>query len=285
MDAELAFQSAMAEAGIVTNEPILADGQIHRVHVEGHRRGTKNAAYALHTDGRAAGWFQDFVTGTRATWKASGDWKPDPGAKQRMEQAKAQRKAEEHARHMEAASRAARIWEQATDCEGHPYLDRKRVRAWGLRVKGNALLIPLRDSWGRVWSLQRIEPHGDGFSKRFMAGGRVKGLMHWVGDLYGHLLFVCEGYATAATIAGQTGQAAYVAFSAGNLMDVAVELRAIFPHRRIIIAGDSDPVGRGKAESAARAARAELSIPEFPEGVPGSDWNDLAAWRAGHGDN
>lgn len=69
-DAESSFAAAMAEAGIVTSEPILADGQLHRIHVEGHRRGTKNAAYVLHGDGRAAGWFQDFVTGTKATWKA-----------------------------------------------------------------------------------------------------------------------------------------------------------------------------------------------------------------------
>ena len=89
MDAEAAFIAAMAEAGIQTHEKIVADGQLHRIHVEGHRRGTRNGAYVLHGDGRAAGWFQDFVTGTRATWKADGDWRPDPSAKQRMEHAKA----------------------------------------------------------------------------------------------------------------------------------------------------------------------------------------------------
>lgn len=276
MDAEAAFLAAMAEAGIQTHEQIVADGQLHRIHVEGHRRGTRNGAYVLHGDGRAAGWFQDFVTGTRATWKADGDWKPDPGAKQRMEQAKAQRKAEEHARHMEAASRAARIWEQATDCDSHPYLTQKRVRAWGLRSRGDELLIPVRDSWGRMWSYQRVFPIKNGFFKKFMDGGRTSGLMHWVGDLYGETLFVAEGYATAATLAERTGHAAYVAFSAHNLMNVATELRAIFPHRRIIIAGDTDPVGREAAQQAARAAMAELSMPEFPDGADGTDWNDLA---------
>jgi putative DNA primase/helicase len=200
-----------------------------------------------------------------------------------MEEAKAQRLAEEKARHEEAASRAARIWEQATDCESHPYLTLKRVKPCGLRVKGNSLLIPLRDSWGNLWSLQRIEPHGDGFFKRFMTGGRVKGLMHWVGNGT-QTVFVAEGYATAMTLAERTGFGAYVAFSSGNLMAVATELREIFPHRRIIVAGDSDPVGRSKAEQAARSARAELSIPDFPPGAPGSDWNDLALWRA-HGND
>ena len=61
------FTGAMMEAGIVTNETILADGQLHRIHVEGHRRGTKNAAYVLHGDGKAAGWFQNFVRADSAT--------------------------------------------------------------------------------------------------------------------------------------------------------------------------------------------------------------------------
>lgn len=283
MQVEGAFAEAMAQAGLITQDPIIADGNLHRIHIEGQRRGSRNGAYVLHDDGKPAGWFQDFVTGTRETWKASGKWKPDPDAKRRMDQAKAQRRAEEESRHQEAASRAARIWEQATDCVTHPYLELKRVKPCGLRVKGNSLLIPLRDSWGRLWSIQRIDPDGDGFAKRFMTGGRTKGLMHWVGNGT-QTIFVAEGYATAATIAEQTGMGAYVAFTAGNLEAVTVELREIFPHRRIIVAGDSDPVGRSKAEQAARLARAELSIPEFPPGATGSDWNDLATWRA-HGND
>jgi putative DNA primase/helicase len=278
------FAEAMANAGLITQDPVIADGTLHRIHLEGHKRGTRNGAYVLHGDGKAAGWFQDFVTGTRATWKATSDWKPDPDARRRMEEAKAQRLAEEKARHDEAASRAARIWEQGTDCQSYPYLTMKRVKPCGLRVKGNSLLIPLRDSWGNLWSLQRIEPHGDGFTKRFMTGGRVKGLMHWVGNGT-QTVFVAEGFATAATLAERTGFGAYVAFSSGNLLAVATELREIFPQRRIIIAGDADPVGMAKAEEAARVARAELSIPEFPPGVAGSDWNDLAMWEADNGDH
>ncbi len=281
MHIEAAFADAMAQAGLITQDPVIADGSLHRIHIEGHRRGTKNGAYVLHADGKSAGWFQDFVTGTRATWKAAGQWKPDPDAKRRMDQAKAQRRAEEEARHQEAASRAARIWEQATECESHPYLDLKHVKPCGLRVKGNSLLIPLRDSWGRLWSLQRIDPDGDGFNKRFMTGGRTKGLMHWIGNGT-QTIFIAEGYATGATLAERTGFGAYVAFTAGNLLAVATELREIFPNRRIIIAGDADSVGRAKAEEAAKVAKAELSIPEFPDGVTGSDWNDLAIAEGAH---
>lgn len=40
------FSAAMASAGIVTSDPIVADGNIHRVHVEGDR------ARTLFRDGR-----------------------------------------------------------------------------------------------------------------------------------------------------------------------------------------------------------------------------------------
>ena len=62
------FSNAMAAAGIVTDDTITADGHLHRIHVEGQRRGSRNAAYILHSDGFPAGWFMDFKTGTTGTW-------------------------------------------------------------------------------------------------------------------------------------------------------------------------------------------------------------------------
>jgi len=280
-DIETEFRAAMAGAGVATDDPIIADGRLHRVHVDGHKRGTRNGAYTLHADCHPAGWYMDYTSGARGTWRAAGSPQADPHARERIAAARAQREAEEQLRYLEAARRAARIWEQATECEGHLYLAHKRVKPWGVRVRGDSLLIPLRDSWGRLWSIQSITPDSTGFAKRFMTGGRTKGCMHWVGSGT-QTFFVAEGYATAATLAERTGFGAYVAFSAGNLLAVATELRDIFPGRRIIIAGDADPAGREKAEAAARAARAELSIPEFPQGVSGSDWNDLAVLGEAH---
>ena len=281
MRVEAAFQEAMANAGLLTQDPVIADGILHRIHLEGHKRGSRNGAYVLHGDGRAAGWFQDFVSGFKATWKADGDFKSDPDAHRRMKEARAKRDAEEIAKHRQAAARANSIWDAATEVDEHPYLIRKGVKAFGLRVSGKALLIPLRDSWGAIWSLQSILPDG---TKKFMPGGKVKRMMNWVGNGT-QTAFVAEGYATACTLAERTGFGAYVAFSSGNLLPVATELREIFPQRRIIIAGDADPVGRAKAEEAARASRAELSMPTFPPGVDGSDWNDLAVWEADNGDH
>ena len=70
------------------------------------------------------------------------------------------------------------------------------------------------------------------------------------------------------------------AMNAGNLLPVARAIRGKYPHDRIIVAGDNDRhtngnPGRTKAIEAARAIGAEYSLPEFPPGVDGSDFNDL----------
>ena len=98
MQIETAFAQAMAAAGIVTDDPIIPDGVLHRIHVEGHRRGSKNGAYLLHGDSSPAGWWMDFVTGTSGTWSASGRFRLDDATRRQIEIAKAQRKAEQMAK-------------------------------------------------------------------------------------------------------------------------------------------------------------------------------------------
>ena len=71
-----AFRAAMADAGIVTHEAIIADGHLHRFNVEGDKRGTRNGAYILHTDGRPAGWAMHYRTCITVRWSASGKREP-----------------------------------------------------------------------------------------------------------------------------------------------------------------------------------------------------------------
>ena len=78
-----------------------------------------------------------------------------------------------------------------------------------------------------------------------------------------------------------TGHPVLVAFNASNLGKVAELYRARHPERAIYIAGDSDRekvpnVGRIKAEEAAAAIGGRALFPLFPDGVKGTDWNDLA---------
>jgi putative DNA primase/helicase len=63
---------------------------------------------------------------------------------------------------------------------------------------------------------------------------------------------IAEGFATAAILHEATGQQVFIAFDAGNLINVAKLVRTKNPTAEIIIAGDNDESGTG--QNAARAA-------------------------------
>lgn len=304
------FSDAMAHAGIVTNDPIIDDGQLHRIHVEGHRRGTKNCAYVLHGDGRAAGWFMDFVSGVSGTWKqAGGNWQMDANTRRMIEADKARRKAETDERHQRKAAEAWRLYSQsdAATC-GHPYLRRKGVKAHhGLRVgtwrkwhqdeQGQwreivipgTLLVPLiHPETGKLVNVQGIfpEPHPLlGRDKDFL-GGQKSGCAFPIGAPTPTIL-LAEGLATAASLHEHTGHQTVVAFDAGNLKAVALAVRKLQPDAKIIVCADNDRFtpgnpGLSKGREAAMAAKALLSIPPFGEDEPGSDWNDWYRNREAH---
>jgi len=198
--------------------------------------------------------------------------------RQRMDAIRAQRDADKAQRQQEAAGQAAQRWQAATPATAHPYLTRRGIKAHGVRVEGDALLIPLRDASGAIRSLQSIDAEG---GKRFMTGGQVAGCYHAIGKPEGALI-VCEGYATGASIHEATGQAVAVAFNAGNLLAVAQALRSKYPAMRLIVAADDDWRTEGnpgitKATEAAQAVGALLAVPRFTgeRGDKDTDFNDL----------
>jgi putative DNA primase/helicase len=125
----------------------------------------------------------------------------------------------------------------------HSYLVRKQVHAYGLRQYQRTLLVPLCDEKGHLWSLQFI--HEDG-TKRFLKGGRTRGMFHMIGKAFGSVVCIAEGYATAASVHEATGYPVAVAFSAGNLQAVAMSMRRRFGDVALVICADDD------AETAAR---------------------------------
>ena len=208
--------------------------------------------------------------------------KPDPETLQRLAGERAARELiasqERKQRQQEAAEVAAQRWEAATPATEHPYLKAKGVKPHGVKLEGEALLIPMRDTLGTLHSLQVIDPEG---GKRFQPGGRMKGCYHSIGKPEG-VLIVCEGYATGASIHEATGHAVAVAFNAGNLEGVARALHQKFPALRLILAADDDwqtkdNPGKTKATAAAQAVGGWLAIPKFPEGRgdKDTDMNDL----------
>lgn len=288
MDGVIAFRDAMQSTfGLLDWLPI-ADGTLHRFHVPGDKAGTFNGWYVLHLDGIAAGAFGSWKdAGTWHQWSSRAAASPHEHEqlRQRIEQARRQREAEQHQRQQAAAEYAARLWRDARRADpGHPYLVAKGCRAHTLRQRGGALLVPLsRD--GVLVNLQRIYLDG---SKRFLSGGIVTRCYSPLGVITtGAPLYVCEGYATGATIHADTGAAVACAMNAGNLKPTALALRAKHPHASIIIAGDDDRQtegnpGRTAANAAAVAVGGLVVFPLWPADAPNNltDFNDLANWRA-----
>lgn len=265
------FAAAMLDAGLLPDDGIAADGQVHAFHVEGDRSGAKNGRYQLHADGHPAGWFGTHKEAVWHRWAAARTLEPTPAERaahaHRMAILRAARDAERQAAQDAASKRAAGLWHRSRPATGdHPYLLRKRVRAYGVRALREQLVIPVRDAAGALWSLQFIGPDG---IKKFLTGGRKRGCYFAIGRPAG-VLCICEGYATAASIFEATEYATAVAFDAGNLEPVAIALRAKFPDTRIILCADNDAETPGNpgltaATRAAAAIRGAMAVPYFKE--------------------
>lgn len=303
------FKKEMIAQGLLPPAQIEGDGLLHRCDVEGPG-GKGDGCYLLYLDGH-------LPAGGMQNWRSDQgwvNWRADLGRRLRPEEERAYkarvaeaqkaRKLEELQRHEQARQRASVLWEQATPCTTHPYLEKKGVGAHGVRISttpwrgtiDNALLIPLRDWDGQMWSLQAIFPAKDeslGRDRDFLPGGRKAGLFHLLGEVHPTTpqassqavpVLIAEGYATGATLHEVTGWPVFVAFDAGNLMAVAVELRKRHPQVEVILAADNDRAtpgnpGLSKANDAATECGGRVVFPVFEGEESGSDWNDWVANR------
>lgn len=212
-------------------------------------------------------------------------------ARLEAEQRTAAAVAEKRERQQDAVRWAHRLWHasaQANPCHG--YLAAKRLQPHGLRQHRGKLLVPLANAAGELVNLQRIGADG---GKRFLFGGQVLGAFHLLGSIEpGRRVFICEGWATGATLLEHYDDASAVAcaMNAGNLRPVALALRAQYGGQvDLVIAGDDDRQsdgnpGRTAAEAAALAVGGLVMFPEWPAGAPLelSDFNDLQCWEADH---
>lgn len=272
---ETAFFTHAADVGVIfTVRPLLADGALHRAHVDGDKRGTKNGAYILHVDGKPSGWLQHFCSGTYSKWTLSGKRESMTQLmREQIEADKQRRKIEEQQRHNDAADKARFIWSNAkavTAQHQHPYLIRKNVQAYGVRLyRDDALVIPIYDVSKTLVNLQMIQPNGE---KRFLSGGRKKACFSVIGAA-GDVIQVCEGWATGASLHQETGHFTIVALDAGNLEAVAIVIRKLYPSAQIIICGDNDESGTG--QKAARAAALAVGAKYILPATMGHDFNDM----------
>lgn len=174
---------------------------------------------------------------------------PDPvaAAKLAAERANLARLESEQtaARHAATSDEAKTIWDAASEAGHSGYLTRKGVKPYGVRITSDGvLLVPMRDTTGKLWNVQRIAPEppsGGGPDKLFQRGGRKSGLWHMIGDsTRASVLLVAEGYATAASVHEATNRPTACAFDAGNLAQVTHALHQAHPTALIMICGDDD---------------------------------------------
>lgn len=260
------FKTALNKSGLSTKDKIIPNGKLHRFHVDGDNAGSKNGWYVLFSEGVPAGSFGSWKTGDKGTWCAKADNELTPAQRKenrwRIIEAQKAREAEEHARQNTAIDKALAIWKASPPAlDAHPYLVKKGIRSHGLRLHKTSIVIPMRDSAGKLHSLQFIDAEGN---KRFLSGGRKKGCYFAIG-VPTESLCIAEGYATAASIYESTGLSVAVAFDAGNLGPVALALRTKFPEIEITLCADNDMATHGnpglsKAREAAAAVGGLLAV-------------------------
>ncbi len=271
------FLHAIGLSGITPPLSIIEDGKIHRFSYNGKPNNTD-------------GWFVYYndADGTRGHYgdnhSISDTWFANTGKTltssehaARQAQTKAmqqQREADLLISQAEAGIKATAIWERAAPCLDHAYLTRKGVKTYALKQIDGSVVIPLRDGL-KIHSLQYIGIDG---VKNFLFGGRIKGCYFSVGKP-DSIIYIAEGYATAASIHEATGCAVVVAFNAGNLLEVAKTIRAKYPDIKLVICADDDlsGVGISKANEAAKQVGASVVMPDFGNDRPSkaTDFNDL----------
>ena len=278
------FKDAMEAGGLIPPAEIVGDGKFHRCADQGHPD-KQNGSYILHLDDIAVGSFHN--------WAGDSGWQTWHEGMSRtlsiaeqaalhaeMESMKKQRDSEEMEIRADAQRRAHRIWESAPPCTDHPYLTKKGIQAHDVRLAPDGSLIILaNDMDGIMHTLQFID--GDG-NKRFLTGGRVRGCFHMIGESTSSL-YICEGFATGASIHEATGCGVIVAFNCGNLLPVAQAIRERCPDYDLVFCADDDYHTDGNpgvtaARAAALAVKGRYVRPDFgsdrPEGA--TDFNDMA---------
>ncbi len=292
LDPREEFAEALRSMSFLVEDghPVM-DGKPHRIQTADDKLGQKSGFYIGYLDGRPAGYMKDNRAGEEMRWKCSG---PLPSRENREKfQAACQARKQEHAAALREQYRKAaeRVQYQLDSMRAAdsplPYHTAKgiEVHTGGMAGREGTLCLPAHDVNGNIWTMQYINADG---SKRFARESRKEGCFHPVGGMSAvrnaPAIVICEGYATACSVAESLGMGTVAAFDSGNLASVARALHEKFPGKPIVIAGDDDRAikvntGRIHAEQAAKEVGGISVFPVFAPAETGkdfTDFNDLA---------
>ena len=164
------FKDAIRSTGLVPPDYIVP-GVLYRFPGIDKPKSNTAGRCKMFNDGMG-GWFQDLASGINENWQVARKTSYSQAEREAfMRQLAEDRRAndaedaEEAAKHEEAAIQAAEIVEKSTPAPAnHPYLVEKGVKAHGVRLSSGpmypgALVIPMRDTAGKLWSVQFIKPN------------------------------------------------------------------------------------------------------------------------------
>jgi antirestriction protein ArdC len=297
-----AFAEELQANGFTLKGAPVMDGQWHRSAVVGDSQGKQSGSYRGFLDGLPNGQMINFKQGGETIqWTAASE-RATPEQLQEIAATAAAtaatRKAEREQAEKAAAGTSFGIWKNAPawgNQANSSYLREKGVEGYGVKVdKSGQLLVPLRDTDGRIHNLQVIRREADaGLGKIYIKGGRKTGLFHLIDpakDFGSSPVIIVEGYATGAEVHAATKLPVVVAFDSGNLQPVAEAIKKAHPDVGVLIAGDNDHhlllytpplknTGVVKSHEAAQAVQGLSVVPTFTDAQKAkglTDWNDLA---------
>lgn len=239
------FAADLKAKGLVLEGQPIMDGKWHRTAVSTSRNNKAlKGAYIGNIDGDAAnGFIQNFDTGISEAWWPKDLVIPKEQRERFEKQAEENRRARAAELATERAAVAAAVdkkWESLEDAVEHPYLERKGVKAFGLKIDGDRLVTPIRDADDKLCSLQYI-PADPEKPKMYEKGGQKTGNFHILGSIEGaEAVLVAEGYATAASLHMATGLPVVEVFDSGNMEAAVRAVRPKLGDRALVICGDDD---------------------------------------------
>lgn len=296
LNIEEEFLNSIKSAGVLENS-VIADGQKHRITVDGDKGKEQSGFYVLHSDGVANGYFMNNRTGEEIKWnsKENSYDSMTPEEKAEMKALYNAKKAErEQADKMltEKAEKAiyAKFMNKETVSE-HTYLSNKMIEPTSNIYAGqdSTITIPLFNIDGRLKSAQYIDENGE---KRFAKNTNKVGAFHIVdgsvSDLkYAKSVVIAEGYATAASIneaLNNKDVKVIAAMSANNLDHTVKAVTEKYPNINVIIAADNDLTNKvgNIGLNAANAVQNKYEnitvvVPKINDKEISGDFNDIVS--------
>lgn len=295
LDSKNEFLEKIKEGGITENE-LIADGNKHRIAVEGDKGSEKSGFYVFHSDGIPNGYFMNNRTGQEIKWIQKGynlTNEEKTNLKTLSNAKNAERKKQQDEAEKKAVEKLRTYFSTAKNIsnEKPEYLTKKEIQPTGNIFVSpfGGIAVPLMNIKGEIVSAQYINEKGE---KRFAADTKKSGAFHLIEGSLNDIkkdssVIIAEGYSTANTIATSLNNSVPVIASMGaaNIENTIVALKEKYEDLKIIIAVDNDAdltkkglqnIGLNAGTKAAeKYENVSIVIPKLNNKIFAGDFNDL----------